>query len=408
MLAINGGKILHDKCFSEWPLYGEKEENALKRVLFSSKWGIGGTETESFEKEFAAYQHCNYCVTMTNGSVTLRNALIACGLQAGSEVIIPPYTFLATGTSVIEANCIPVFVDIDPETYCLDPDKIEAAITPNTKAIIPVHIGGQAADMDKIMEIARKHNLYVIEDCAHAHGAEYKGKRVGSIGDIGSFSFQSSKNLCCGEGGAIVSKNQKLADKCWSIQNCGRLRDGEWYQHYFLGGNYRLSQFQAAILNEQMAKLDKQVETRECNATYLSTCLAKIPGIKPLNRNKDITRHSYHIYIFRYDKTEFDGISRELFLKALNAEGIPALAGYTFPLYQYPFFKNKDFGPFSSWTTSKPMLDYNLVHCPVAEKASTEEGCWLPHSLLLGDKDDMDYIVSAIKKIYDNRSELKK
>lgn len=408
MLAIKGGKMLRDKCFSNWPLYGEREETALKRVLFSSKWGIGGEETEIFEKKFAAYQHCGHCVTMANGSVTLRNALIACDLQAGSEVIVPPYTFLATATSVIEANCIPVFADIDPETYCLDPKKIEAAITPNTKAIIPVHIGGHAADMDKIMEIAHRHDLYVIEDCAHAHGAEYKGKRVGSIGNIGSFSFQASKNLCCGEGGAIVSNDQKLADKCWSIQNCGRIRSGLWYQHDFLGGNYRLSQFQAAILNEQIAKLNMQIETRERNADYLSARLAEIPGIKPLTVKKYITRHSYHIYIFRYDKTEFDGISREVFLQALNAEGIPASAGYTSPVYQYPFFKNKDFGPFSSWKNTKPTLDYNFVYCPIAEKASTEEGCWFPHLLLLGDKNDMDDIANAVKKIYDNRSELKK
>jgi dTDP-4-amino-4,6-dideoxygalactose transaminase len=385
---------------TEWPSYNENEERALNRVLHSKVWGIGGVETETFEKTFAAYQHCDFCITMVNGSVTLRNALIACGLESGSEVIIPPYTFLATATSVLEANCIPVFVDIDPESYCLDPQKIEAAITPNTKAIIPVHLAGNTAEMDQIMEIAHKHNLYVIEDCAHAHGAEYKGKRVGSIGDIGSFSFQSSKNLCCGEGGAIVSTNQELADKCWSIHNCGRVRSGKWYQHEFLGGNYRLSQFQAAILNEQILKLDQQMDTRESNATYLSDGLSKIPGIKPQKRSKNTTRHAYHIYVFRYDKVQFDGLSRQKFIELLNAEGIPASAGYTLPIYEFPFFKKREFGPFSAWKSTNPDLDYNSVHCPVAEKASKEEGCWLPHHLLLGTKEDMDNIIDAVRRIY--------
>lgn len=407
MLAMKGGnKVREGKCFPKWPLYGEAEEQALKRVLFSGKWGVGGNETEIFEKTFADYQNCNYCVTMVNGSVTLRNALMACNIPAGSEVIIPPYTFLATATSVIEANCIPIFVDIDPDTYCIDPKEIEKAITPNTKAIIPVHLGGHAADMDEIMAIARKHNLYVIEDSAHAHGAEYKGKRVGSIGDIGSFSFQASKNLCSGEGGAIVTNNKDLAEKCWSIQNCGRVRGGQWYQHDFLGGNYRLSQFQAAILNEQIKQLDQQFETRERNAAYLSAGLAEIPGIKPLARKEEATRHSYHLYVFRYNKTEFDGLSREVFLEALSAEGIPCLAGYTTPLYRYPFFQNKEFGPFTAWENTKPTLEYNSAHCPVTEKASTKEGCWLPHLLLLGNKNDMNDIISAVRKTYDHRSEL--
>lgn len=201
-LAISGGsKTREGKPFPAWPRYDEAERSALSRILESGKWGVGGAETEAFEKSFARYQHCAHCVTMVNGSLTLRNALLACNLEAGSEVIVPPYTFLATATSVLEANCTPIFTDIDPDTYCLDPLKLEAAITSATRVIIPVHLGGQPAAMDEIMHIARKHGLRVIEDCAHAHGAEYKGRRVGSLGDIGSFSFQSSKNLCCGEGG---------------------------------------------------------------------------------------------------------------------------------------------------------------------------------------------------------------
>jgi len=405
-LALFGGKQIREgKSFPAWPQYGKNEANGLLRVLNSGVWGYGGTETEKFEKAFAEYQHCKYCVTMTNGSNTLRNALLACGIEAGAEVIVPPYTFLATATSVIEANCVPVFADIDPDTYCIDPKQIEAAITPRTKAIIPVHLGGQAADMDKIMKIAKKYKLYVIEDCAHAHGAEYKGKRVGSIGDIGSFSFQSSKNLCSGEGGAIVSNNKELADKCWSIQNCGRVKDGAWYQHENLGSNYRLSQFQAVILNEQLKKLDKETEKREQNGTYLDKKLSQIPGIRPLARKKESTRLAYHLYLFRYDAKVF-GIPRKTFLAALTAEGIPACEGYSTLIYQQPFMVKKQFASFTEWKHTNKSLDYTKTKCPVAEKAASEEGCWMHQSVLLGTRKDMDDIVAAIAKVYENRKEL--
>ncbi|MFA6715963.1 MAG: DegT/DnrJ/EryC1/StrS family aminotransferase [Victivallales bacterium] len=394
------------KDFPKWPQYGQRESKALLRVLNSGVWGIGGKETEKFEKTFAEYQHCKYCVTMTNGSVTLRNALLACNIEAGSEVIVPPYTFLATATSVIEANCIPVFVDIDPDTYCIDHRKIEKAVTPRTKAIIPVHLGGHAAAMDEIMEIAGKYNLYVIEDCAHAHGAEYKGKKVGSIGDIGSFSFQSSKNLCCGEGGAIVSNNKELTEKCWSIHNCGRIRDGAWYQHENLGSNYRLSQFQAAILNEQIKKIDRQIDKRQKNAAYLDKKLSQIPGIRPLIRKKEATRHTYHLYLFRYDTEIFSGITRNIFIESLRSKGIPVCEGYNTLIYKQPFIQEKRFATFSEWKHTNPNLNYSNTFCPVAEKSAEIEGCWLPQNILLGDKKNMDDIADAISRAYENKKRL--
>lgn len=406
-LAIQGGsKIREGKNFPAWPVYGNNEADALLRTLKSGVWGIGGTETENFEKTFAAYQHCKYAVTMVNGSLTLRNALLACGISEGSEVIVPPYTFLATVTSVIEANCVPVFADIDPDTYCINPREIEKAITPRTKAIIPVHVGGHPAAMDEIMDIARRHGLFVIEDCAHAHGSEYKGRRVGSVGDIGSFSFQSSKNLCCGEGGAIVSNNEKLAEMCWSIQNCGRTRTGAWYHHEHLGSNYRLSQFQAAILNEQIKKLDSETELRERNAMYLNERLAEIPGIRPLVRKKEASRVAYHLYLFRYDSQLFDGISRKLFLDAMRAEGVPVAEGYSTLVYKQPFMQKKEFATFNEWKHTNNALDYSKTLCPVAEKAAEIEGCWMHHAVLLGSRSDMDDIVNAVSKIYENRKQL--
>lgn len=406
-LAVSGGPTIRNgKRFPPWPQYDEAERTALSRVLESGKWGVAGAETEAFEKAFAQYQHCRHCVTMVNGSLTLRNALLAGNPETGSEVIVPPYTFLATATSVLEANCTPVFVDIDPDTYCLDPRQLEAAITPRTRAIIPVHLGGQPAAMDDIMRIARQHHLRVIEDCAHAHGAEYNGRRVGSLGDIGSFSFQSSKNLCCGEGGAVVTNDDELAEKCWSIHNCGRVRDGAWYQHENLGSNYRLSQFQAAILNEQLKKLDAKLEIRQRNAAYLNEKLAQIPGIRPLPRKRETTRHGYHFYVFRYDAKVFADVPRNHFLQALAAEGIPASAGYTTLIYKYPFMQKKQFWTFTGWRQARPDLDYARTACPVAETAAEVEACWLSQVVLLGAREDMDDIVNAVAKLYEHRHEL--
>lgn len=405
-LAIKGGSKVREKAFPAWPQYGKEEAEALRKTLESGVWGVGGKETEDFEKSFAAYQHCRHCVTMVNGSATLRNALIACGVEEGSEVIVPPYTFLATATAVIEANCIPVFADIDPETFCIDPAAIERAVTGNTRAVIPVHIGGLPARMDRIMEIAAKHSLHVIEDAAHAHGSEFCGRRVGSIGHIGSFSFQSSKNLCCGEGGAVTTNDSLLAEKCWSLRNCGRVRGGAWYGHETLGGNYRLSQFQAAVLGAQMKRMDAQIEAREANAAYLRRRLEEIPGVKLQRRDNDATRHSYHLYLLRYDKQFYGGAPRAKFLEAVAAEGLPISPGYEAPLYTQPLFRKMNFGPFQGWRRRNPKLDYGSVCCEAGERLAYEEGCWLYQSVLLGARKDMDEIVDIFVKVYENREEL--
>lgn len=394
--------IRKGKTFPSWPQHGPEEEAALLRVLHSKKWGHGGTEVGAFEKAFAEYQQARYCVAMFNGSVTLRNALLACGLKAGDEVLVPPYTFLATASSVIEANCVPVFVDIDPETYCLDPAQIEKNIGPKTKAIIPVHLGGHSADMHSIIEIAQRHDLYVIEDCAHAHGAEFQGQKLGTLGHIGSFSFQASKNLCSGEGGAIVSNDRELAERCWSIHNCGRIKSGGWYQHEFIGGNYRMTEFQAALLSEQLKKLEPQVERRQANSDYLGAKLTEIPGIRPLLRKPYATRHGNHFFVFRFDPAVF-GFPRQHFLDLLCQAGIPASAGYSTLVYEQSFIQGRNFGSFDAGGNRH---DYSKVHCPVSEIASHEQGCWISQAALLGTETDMNDIVQAIELVYQNRQVL--
>jgi len=408
VLAINGGSKVREKPFPAWPIYGKEEEEAVLAVVRSGKWGkFDGDRVRAFEEAFAAYQDARYGIAVTNGTVALRLALLAAGMEEGDEVIVPPYTFLATASAVVETNGVPIFVDIQPDTYNIDPDKIEAAITPRTRAIIPVHFGGQAADLERIMAIARRHNLVVIEDAAHAHGAMYNGRKLGAIGDMGCFSFQSSKNLTAGEGGMILTDSEHYERLCRSLHNCGRRPEGLWYGHYAIGGNYRMTEWQGAVLLAQMTRLEEQTRTRDANGQYLNARLAEVPGIRPLARGPRVTRHSQHLYIFRYDPTAFDGVPRDRFLAALNAEGIPCSGGYPVGLYNQPVFANLDFGPFTAYRRTRPDLRYNPADFPVCEQACAE-ACWLSQSVLLGTREDMDDIVRAVWKVYEQRKELLK
>jgi dTDP-4-amino-4,6-dideoxygalactose transaminase len=395
-LAINGGPKTINKDFV-WPIFDQTEIDAVADVVRSGKWGNPdcGDIVAEFERDFAAFCGAKYALTCVNGSVALRIALIASGVKPGDEVIIPPYTFIATSTIVLESNCVPVFVDIDPDTYNLDPAKIEAAITPRTKAIIPVHFAGQACEMDRIMEIAAKHNLRVIEDACHGHGAEYKGKKLGSIGDAGCFSFQSSKNLTCGEGGMIITDNEELYDLMNSLRNVGRVKDGQWYEHHYLGCNYRMTQLQAVILSRQLRRLEEQTRKRHENGTYLNSLLSKIPGITPLARGKGESVHSYHIYIFKYDKSKFNNLTKPEFARMLAAEGVPCFMGYPQPLYKQPLFQEKNFMCYAI----PEEVSYRNVLCPVTEKACYEEAVWIFQNAMLGPKEDMQKFAEAITKI---------
>lgn len=405
-LAIRGGKPVRTAPFPAWPIYGKSEEDALLRVLHSGKWGRqDGKEVETFERRFAEYHGVPYGVTVVNGTVSLRIALWAAGIKAGDEVIVPPYTFLATASAVLESNATPVFVDLEPDTYNIDPAAVEKAITPRTRAIIPVHFAGLPADMDAIMAIAKRHNLTVIEDAAHAHGAEYKGRRVGSIGHMSSFSFQSSKNLCSGEGGIILTGDKDLYEKCRSMQNCGRVPGGAWYEHHVICGNYRLSEFQGGLLNAQFDRMDEQVRHREEMGLYLQDKLRDVPGIAPQNRNRYAVRHGYHLFSFRYDEQVY-GAPRAAFIKALAAEGVPAAEGYVIPLHKQRLFVDKAFGPYTACLETRPGIDFGNLPLPVCNRASAGEGAWLYQALLLGSRSDMDDIAAAFAKIYENRLEL--
>ncbi len=402
-LALHGGRPIREKPFPAWPVYGEPETQALIRALRSGKWGkLDGSEVAAFERDFASYQGAEHGIAVVNGTVSLQIALMAAGIQAGDEVIVPPYTFLATATAVITANATPVFADIELDTLNIDPNAIEPLITPRTRAIIPVHFAGLPADMDAIMAIARRHNLIVIEDAAHAHGAEYKGRRAGSIGHFGSFSFQSSKNLTAGEGGFITTNDPELAERCRSIHNCGRRPGHAWYEHFVIAGNFRLSEIQGALLNAQIQRLEEQTRRRDENGRYLAEHLGQIPGIKPQRIPPDCTRHAFHLFCFRVDARELEA-PRPAFLKALEAEGIPNFGGYPLPLYRQRLFLDRQFGPYAGCQG----VDYAKTRCPNCETICYEQGGWFEHRMLLGTRADMDDIIAAFRKVYDNRDKLR-
>ncbi len=403
-LALLGGKPVRTQPFTAWPIYGKPEEKRLLRTLHSGKWGkLNGPEVAGFENRFATMHGCKHGIGVVNGTVSLRIALLAAGIRAEDEVIVPTYTFFSTASAVVEANAVPVFVDIDLDTFNLDPKAVAAAITPRTRAIIPVHFAGQPANMSAIMALARKHKLVVIEDAAHAHGASYRNQPAGSIGHMASFSFQSSKNLTSGEGGLLTTNDDKLAEACRSIHNCGRIPTGIWYEHHVISGNYRLGEFQGAVLNAQLDRLETQTKTRNRNGQYLASRLAQLPGLHPQKRDADCTRHSYHLFMMRVEGDAF-GAPRGAVIKALQAEGIPCSGGYGLSLHHQPLFRNQAFGPYLPKASTK--LNYQKTHCPNSDLICREQCIWLEHGIFLGSRSDIDDVTHAFEKIHENREAL--
>ena len=405
-LAALGGTPVRTREFPSWPIWDHREEEALRRVLREGKWGIGSKVIQEFEEKFASICGAKFALSCTNGTDAIFIGLQALGLQAGDEVIIPPYTFQATASACLMCNTVPVFVDIDPGTYNMDPDAIEAAITDRTRAIIPVHIAGNPAAMDRITAVAQKYDLRVLEDSAQAHGAKFGDKMVGTIGDVGTWSFQSTKNVSSGEGGVMVTDDESVLDRMFSFQNCGRVREGRWYEHHHVAGNHRLSAFQAAVLIVQLDRMEELCVRREENAVYLGGRLREIGGVEPTAMHPGATRHAYHLFIFRYNSDEFGGIERRVFLKALEAEGVPCSKGYV-PLHQMPALQHLEHGWPAIARVASRRVDYSSTECPVCERVCRDEAVWLVQSQLIGDRSDMDDIAEAIAKIKQDIDELR-
>ena len=405
-LAINGGNAVRTKPFPKWPVWDENEITYLREVVESGKWGsLHGSKVKTFTEKYAQYHQAKYGICVNSGTTALKIALQSTGIGAGDEVIVPGYTFIATATAVLDAGAIPVFVDIDPNTYNLDIDKIEDALTERTKAIMPVHFGGRSCDMDRLNELAKKHGLKIIEDAAQAWGSEWNGKKVGALGDAGCFSFQSSKNVTSAEGGIILTNDEETAKFARSFANCGRVEGGIWYEHYYLGGNYRMTEFQGALLLAQFERYPELKARREKNARFLTEQLSKIDGAEVLSDDPKITSNSSHIFIWRYKKENFKDVPKDKFVDAMRKEGIILSPGYSIPLYTQPLFKEMSFGP--KGKKIDVGVDYTSYFLPETEKACYEESIWFPQFVLLGDESDMNDIVEAIVKVKENAGELK-
>lgn len=412
--ALLGGKPVMNFNWPEWPMWNpETDENFLLETIRSGVWSRKKVVDE-FEKKWAETLGAKRCLAVVNGTNALIISLIQSNIGAGDEVIIPPYTFIACPQAVLATGAIPVFADTDPETFQIDPSKIEAKITSNTRAIMPVHLAGLPADMARILDIAKRHNLVVIEDACQAHLAEINHRKVGTFGHAGCFSFQNSKNLPIGEGGAIVSNDDGFMDRCYSYHNLGSpygsVAGGANGGTPIIGSKMRLTEYQAAIGLAQLKRLETQTTIRSENAVYLTSQLEKIPGIFPAKLTPNVTRAVYHLFPFRYKKEEFKGLSREGFIAALEAEGVPNYSGYT-PLNTMPFLKDAFESKNFVKTYSKERLDYNKYSeenaCPENDKVCNEEAVWFNQKLFLTGKAEMDGIYSAIEKIHKNAEKIK-
>ena len=411
--AILGGEKIRTKPWPAWPVWDQAtDEELVLKTLRSGIWSRAATVSD-FEKKWAETIGSKRCLAVVNGTNAIITALVQAGIGGGDEVIVPPYTFIATIVAVLQTGAMPVFVDTDPQTYQIDAEKIEEKITPRTRAILPVHILGFPADMIRIMAIAKKHNLVVIEDACQAWLAEIDHKKAGTFGLAGCFSFQNSKNIPIGECGAIVSDDEGFMDRCYSYHNYGNpygTMVGEVGSGTVIAGTkLRITEYQAAIGLVQLKRLEAQTTLRHENAEYLKSGIGLIPGILTYKLNQKVTRVAYHIFPFRYKKEEFSGLTRTQFLKALDAEGIPSSGGYA-PLNKMPYLKNvletKNF----KLMYQPEMLDYNKFmernQCPQNDLLC-EEAVWFTQNILLGSKSDMDDIVNAIKRIHKNAGKIK-
>jgi L-glutamine:2-deoxy-scyllo-inosose/3-amino-2,3-dideoxy-scyllo-inosose aminotransferase len=420
-LAINGGTPLRDATanpWPKWPVWDENEEKGLIEVLRSGVWSYNGPKEQEFNKAFAKFIGTEYAISAANGTVTLQLALEACGVGLGDEVIVPGLTWQATAAAVLDVNAVPILVDVSPDNWCIDPAEVEKAITPRTKAVIPVHLYGCFADMDAIMTIARKHNLRIIEDCAHKHGGERKGKKAGSIGDVGSFSFQLSKLMTAGEGGALTTSDPELYERLDALRNCGRRPEKEESADkgaglygsegdFIQSGNYRITDFQAALLIESLKRLPEHNRIRGGNAKYLNTLLAGCPGVQPMKNDETEALGACYNYSFRYNKDQFKGLDVAKFREALGKElGCSVEASYeplnACSLYTPHTKLQRHNLSEEYWQTIDPATS----ELPVCHRIYKEESVCFHHSILMGPQADMDLITGAVEKIYNNAEEL--
>jgi dTDP-4-amino-4,6-dideoxygalactose transaminase len=409
-LALLGGEPVRRRPFAPWPQFSRSDVERLVRVVESRHWGGFPLPTPlaaEFGERFAAMHGAQHSLCLVNGTIAISAALQALGIGFGDEVIVPAYTWDGTATAALSIGAVPVFVDVDPDTYCLDTTKVRAAITPRTKAIVPVHLAMRFTDMGALLTIAKEHKLVIVEDCAHAHGGQFQGRGAGAVGDAGTFSFQESKLLTGGEGGLVLTSRLDCYEALQSIVNCGRKSLTDQFRRRMLGLNYRMTDLQIALLLGQLDTLPALREKRTRRAHVLSQALASIPGVRPLPEQPDITQHTIYNYVFQYRPTA-PAPSRDLFVAALDAEGIPSDGRFYEPVYRSDlFYATPQNCPQLRLERDRP-LDYSTFHCPVSERAAYEESVWLPQFLLIGEESDVRDIADAVAKVAANLEALSK
>ena len=413
--ALLGGQPVRTKKFTKWPIWDKQDEKAILPVLRSGIWSRNNVVTQAEEK-FANLMGSKYCLLTTNGTNALVTSLHTLGVEGGDEVITTPYTFVATIDAIMLKNALPVFVDIDPETWMMDADQIESKINSNTKAILPVHITGGICHMDKINAIARKYNLKVVEDACESHLAEWNGKKAGTLGDLGCFSLQNGKEITCGEGGAILGQDERIMDLCYSYHNFGRSR-GQYMPRDkgaspILGTKCRMAEYQASILITQMETSKEETRKRSENAKYLTSKIKDIPGITPRKDYKQTNVTAYYYYGLRFNEKEF-GLSRDMFVKAMEAEGIHTSTGLGVieggAMHQEGVIESVlNTRTFQKLFSKKRLDDYrDSLSFPKCEQL-VKETIGFSQYALLGPKSDVDDIANAMIKVYENRDKLKK
>jgi dTDP-4-amino-4,6-dideoxygalactose transaminase len=417
LALLGGAPVRGNKKWQKWPQWdAEKFNPKMNEVMGNLVWSRSHKVTE-FEKKWAEMHGSRHCLSTVNGTNALSAAWMQSDIRPGDEVICSPYTFSASIFGILYKGAMPVWADIDPTTFQIDPEQIKKKITPRTRGILPVHICGYPSDMPAIMKIAKEHNLFVVEDACQAHLAEIDGKRVGTFGNAGCFSFQASKNLPIGEGGGILTDDTEYYDRLYSYHNFGYASGSVSGQissisALILANKIRMAEYQAVIGLCQMEKLEEQHKIRNENGVYLNEKLSAYPGITSVKLHKEATAASYYIYAMVYNQDKLDGLPREKFIKALNAEGIPVGSGYpNDPLYGQPMlhevFKSDIYKKF--YTADE--LDFEKYkqknHCPALIK-TYNSALWIWNGgLMLGSKSDMDDIINAVDKIHTNVAKLK-
>ncbi len=409
-LAILGGKPVRQRPFAPWPQFRPEDLSRVQSVVASRHWGgfpVPSKHAAEFANRFAELHGAKYGLCLVNGTVALFAALQALGLKFGDEVIVPAYTWDGTAVAVLQAGGIPIFADIDPDTYCLDPGAVRAALTSRTRAIMPVHLAMRFANMNEILAIARERNLLVVEDCAHAHGGQFQGRGAGAGGDAGCFSFQESKLMTAGEGGFVMTNCLDCYEALQSVINCGRPSMTDKFERKVLGANYRMTELQSALLIGQLDMWPEFQAKRARHARILFTALSSLPHVRPLPPQHDLTRETLYQFVFQYRPT-VPGPARDLVVAALEAEGVPCDGRFYEPVYRSDLFcATPENCPQLVVGRDRP-VDYSQYHCPVSERAAYDESVWLPHFLLLGDEEDVLDIVRAIEKVVSNLGDLAK